>query len=80
MKKIRIIKRITPLRIEYVIQVKHFLFFWWWVDAWINTNSYVQDSFPTLEEAKANLYLFDGTKNEYEVVYKNYKPNKRADY
>ena len=36
-KKVRIIKRIMPDgRVEFTIQQRHFLFFWWWVDAWVN--------------------------------------------
>lgn len=60
----RIIKRTLPdKRVEYVIQQKHFLFRWWWVDAWINSmcGAYCQDSFSTLEEAKENLCYFNGT-------------------
>lgn len=65
--KTRIIERTIPYpggsRVEYVIQQKHFLFRWVWVDAWINSDlgAMCQDSFPTLEEARQNLCLFDGT-------------------
>jgi len=70
MKKTRILKRIFGGRTEYVIQQKHFLFKWWWVDGWINSwdGANCTDSWGTLEEAKANLYLFDGTRAKEEVV------------
>ena len=64
-KKARIIKRTLPGGyVIYVIQQKHFLFRWWWVDAWLNSWSGAdcKDSFDTLEEAKNNLCYFDGTK------------------
>jgi hypothetical protein len=69
-KKVRIIKRTGPDgRIKYIIQQKHFLFRWWWVDAWINDGSvWCQDDFDTLEEAKKNLCYFDGTECKEEVV------------
>lgn len=69
--KTRIIKRTGPDKhVEYVIQQKHFVFRWWWVDAWINSSSGAScmDSFGTLETAKANLCYFDGTKFKEEVV------------
>lgn len=49
---------------EYTIQQKHFLFKWWWVDAWINSidGAACQDSFSTFEEAKEHLCYFDGSK------------------
>jgi hypothetical protein len=63
--KSRIIKRTSPGgNISYVIQQKHFLFRWWWVDAWVNSLSGAscEDSFATLEEAQKNLPYFDKTK------------------
>jgi len=62
--KARIIKRTDPSgNFEYVIQQKHFLFFWLWVDAWVNSlnGAWCMDSFSTLEEAQKNLCNFDGT-------------------
>ena len=62
--KARIIERTGPDgTVSYVIQQRHFLFRWWWVDAWINSmlGAACKDSFTTLEEAKANLCFFDGT-------------------
>lgn len=55
---------------SYVIQQKHFLFRWWWVDAWINSISGAScnDTFNTLEEVKQNLCYFDGTKAIDKVV------------
>ena len=64
MKKARIIERTGPDgSVEYVIQQRHFLFRWWWVDAWLNSmaGAACQDSFTTLEEAQANMCFFDGT-------------------
>ena len=68
--KARIIKR-THVNgsISYVIQQRHSLFFWWWVDAWLNSmNIGVTDSFTTLEEAQRNLCYFDGSKCVDKVV------------
>ena len=53
--KARIIERTGPDgRVSFVIQQKHSLFRWWWVDAWINSScgASCQDSFDNLEEAK----------------------------
>lgn len=69
--KTRIIKRTVPDgRIMYVIQQTHFLFFWWWVDAWINSGmgTYCIDSFRTLKEARANICYFDKSQNKEEVI------------
>ena len=71
MRKVRIIKRTNPDgRIQYVIQQKHDLFRWWWVDAWINSmcGAYCTDYFDTLEKAKKNLCYFNGSKAKEEVV------------
>ena len=56
---------------SWVIQQKHFLFRWWWVDAWVNSScgANCTDSFSTLEEAKNNLCYFDGSKGKDKVVY-----------
>jgi len=62
--KARIVERTAPDGSKtYVIQQRHFLFRWWWVDAWINSwaGAACQDSFPTLEEARRNMCWFDGT-------------------
>ena len=69
--KCRIIKRTSPYgRVTFVIQQKHFLFRWWWVDAWVNSSdgASCRDDFHTLEEAQENLCLFDGTKFQEEVL------------
>ena len=71
MKKTRIIKRENPDgRVKYVIQQKHFMFFWWWVDAWVNSSSGAActDSWDTLEEAEKNLCYFDGTPFKETIV------------
>ena len=62
--KARIIKRVgVDGHTQFIIQQKHSLFRWWWVDAWINSGSvWCQDDFGTLEEAKKNLCYFDGSK------------------
>jgi len=62
--KVRIIKRTNPGgRVTYVIQQKHWLVWWWWVDAWENCSwgAACSDTFESLEEAKRNLCYFDGT-------------------
>ena len=54
--KARIVKRTNvDGRIEFTIQQRHFLFFWWWVDAWMNNDVSTTDSFSTFEEAKKKL-------------------------
>lgn len=71
MKKVRIIEReCVDGRILYVIQQKHHLFRWWWVDAWINSwcGASCQDSFGSLEEARKNLCYFDGSIVKERVV------------
>jgi len=71
MKKTRIIKRtMSNGRTRYIIQQKHFLFRWWWVDAWINSScgAWCTDDFDTLKEAKENICYFDGTPVKEEVV------------
>jgi len=69
--KARIIERTSPDgRIEYVIQQKHNLFRWQWVDAWLNSwdGAYCRDSFSTLHEAKENLCWFNGTKFKERII------------
>jgi len=69
MKKARIIKREYPDgSTRYVIQQKHFLFRWWWVDAWVNCGVDVTDSFGTLKEAENKLLWFDGTNVKETVI------------
>ena len=71
MKQVRIVERTGPSgRKMFIIQQKHLLFRWWWVDAWVNSASgaYCIDSFSTMNEAKENLCWFDGTKNIDRVV------------
>lgn len=54
--KARIVEREYSDHKTYVIQQKHFLFRWWWVDAWVNSlYPHVCCEFDTLEEAKAEL-------------------------
>ena len=70
--KVRIIERTNPDgRIQYIIQQKHFLFFWWWVDAWINSlcGACCRDYFDTLKEAEQNLCYFDGSQCTEKVIY-----------
>ena len=67
--KTRIVKRTNvDGRVEFVIQQKHFLFRWWWVDAWMNSNPSTIDSFSTLEEAEKNLCYFDGSRVKQETL------------
>lgn len=56
--------------VEFVIQQRHFLFKWWWVDAWLNSYSGAscKDYFSTLKEAKENMCYFDGTECKERVV------------
>ena len=55
-------------RIEFTIQQRHFLFRWWWVDAWVNHDTSTIDSFATLEEAQKKMCHFDGTRCREVVV------------
>jgi hypothetical protein len=74
MSKVRIIERVAPDgRKDYVIQQRHFLFRWQWVDGWINSwcGAACQDSWPTLAEAQAHLCWFDGTKCKETVMPNN---------
>jgi len=69
--KTRIVKRKSVNgKISYVIQQKHHLFRWWWVDAWMNSSCGAScvDSFDSLEEARKNLCYFDGSRCVDEVV------------
>ena len=71
MKKCRIIERISVNGKKlYVIQQRHFLFKWWWVDAWVNSvaGAVCHDSFSTLKEAKKNLCYFNGTKIKERII------------
>ena len=71
MKQVRILERTkVDGSIEYAIQQKHFLFRWWWVDAWMNSFCpYVESTFYTLERAKENLCYYDGSKEKVKVIY-----------
>lgn len=56
---------------SYTIQQRHFLFFWWWVPAWVNSSmgaSAPTDTFKTLEEAQANIKYFDGSKGTERII------------
>lgn len=71
MDKVRIIERTLPCgQVKYIIQQKHFLFRWWWVDAWINSLSgaWCEDDFDSLSEAVENLCYFDGTPIKEKVI------------
>lgn len=69
--KTRIVKRTSAdrSRVTYVIQQKHFIFRWWWVDAWVNSwDVATNDTFYTYEEAVSHLCLFDGSRGREEPV------------
>lgn len=71
--KCRITKRTYPNGVvKFIIQQKHFLFRWIWVDAWVNsfTGAACNDSFSTLEEAEKNIVYFNGTRCKNKVVKK----------
>ena len=71
MKKVRITKKTLHDQVWYQIEQRHFIFFWWWVPAWINSSagaSALRDSFDTLEQAEANLIFFDGSEVQEEVI------------
>lgn len=61
--KARIVERtLVDGRVVFVIQQRHFLFRWWWVDAWMNCGVECTDTFDTIDQAKSSLCYFDGTK------------------
>jgi len=65
MLKARIIKRSHGKQTIFQIQQRHFIFFWWWVPAWVNDINGAaapQDTFKTLKEAQDNMCHFDGSK------------------
>lgn len=69
MVKVRIIERTNVNGdINYIIQQRHFLFKWWWVDAWMNYDVSTNDTFYTLKDAKNNLCYFDGTKIQEKII------------
>lgn len=69
--KARIVERTSPDGSKtWVIQQRHWLFRWYWCDAWLNSmcGPACQDSFSSLDEAKKHLCYFDGTPCTDEVV------------
>jgi len=69
-KATRIIKREFGGDVRFIIQQKHWLIRWSWCDASLNDINYAScvDYFSTLDEAKENIYLFDGTKCKETVI------------
>lgn len=69
MGKVRIVERTcVDLGKVFVIQQRHFLFKWWWVDAWVNIGVDCICTFDTLEEANKNICYFNGTRIVDKVV------------
>jgi len=71
MTKVRIVKRTYPDdSVRFVIQQKHWILWWMWVDAWLNSwmGAMCLDTFFTLKEAETHLCYFDGTKIKDEEV------------
>ena len=69
--KTRIMERTsTTGRKSFVIQQKHFLLRWLWVDAWVNRLDGVScvDSFTSIEDARNNLIHFNGDRGTDRVV------------
>lgn len=67
MSKARIVQRTEPNgRQYYVIQQRHWLFRWRWVDPWVNHQG--GGAYSTLEQARSNLCWYDGTKYPDRVV------------
>ena len=65
-KKIKTMEKIRIEKVEffgntwYQVQKRHFIFFWWWVPAWVNSFSGASaphDTFETLEEAEQFVRL-----------------------
>jgi hypothetical protein len=69
MNKVRIVKRTNVDGvITYIIQQKHFIFRWWWVDAWVNNVVDTKCEFSSLEELENHLCYFDGSKTKQEIL------------
>ena len=70
MKKCRIIERTLPNgNVRYVIQQKHWILFWKWVDACENSaDMYCDCDYNTYEEAVSNLCYFDGSKSVDKIL------------
>jgi len=69
--KTRIVERTgVDGKVSYVIQQRHFLFRWFWVDAWINCScgADCKDYFASLIEAEESLCYFDGSVPVNKVV------------
>jgi hypothetical protein len=73
MKKTRIVERknFTNGFKTYTIQVKHGLFFWHWVDGWLESSAgaWCTDTFDTVGEAMLNIPAFGGSKYTTKVIY-----------
>lgn len=71
--KVRIIEQIFNGQTIYIIQQKHWLFRWWWVDAWVNSlnGASCNSTFYTLERAKEHLCYFDGSKPKQKIIFEN---------
>lgn len=56
--------------VKYVIQQKHFMFRWWWVNAWVNSwaGAACNDTYPTYEIAQQHLCYFDGSRSKDTVL------------
>jgi len=75
MNKVRIVKREYVQHVTtYVIQKKHWIFRWWWVDGdsdcerWGN-----DDTWPSLAQAEKNVWRYDGTPYYTDKVVKTYE-------
>jgi len=73
--KARIVERTDPIgSVSYVIQVRHWLFKWLWVDTDYGYGSYGRmRSYPTLDAANKWLPWYDGTRERNRVIL--YSPN-----
>ena len=68
-KDVRIIERKMPDgKIVFIIQQRHFLFRFWWIDAFMPDCPYCTNSFDTLAESIKNLCYYDGSKPVDQVV------------
>lgn len=68
--KARIVQIIRPDgEVRYQIQQRHWLFRWIWVGVGCNScDTYVQDTYSSLKDAKKQLCWYDGTKSKVCVV------------
>ncbi len=67
MYKTRIIKRLQPTGHIFVIQMKHRIWKWLWVDAWNVVGESVKDYYDTLGEAQERIHFFSNLPKKRDI-------------